>query len=208
MDDSFSPNEIFNSEKKVRLTVRYTAFVSFSITLFILVVVITSVLVASNTFVPEYLGIQILLLFLGGLALWGPVALVVLAFNWNMVVFSSEGIKFCGLTRRMFFKWKDIRSCSLRYERETKTNYNGKKTWVVSRILIFRLTPLEGEIQSMPIPYKPKLRFIFRDKKEEKTFIAFIQSIVDSFTIEPKDKIGDSKNSPSEYNYSWVLREE
>lgn len=201
MDNLFSQNEIFNSEKKVRLTVRYNGFVGVSITIFIIVVVITSALVVSNSFTPGYLGIQILLLFLGGLALWGPPALLALALDWNMVVLSSDGIKFCGLTKRMFFKWKDIRSCSLRYERETKTNYNGRKIWVVSRILIFRLTPLEGDIQSMPIPYKPKLRFIFREKKEEKAFIAFIQSIIDSFTIEPK-------GNQSKFNYHWVIREE
>ncbi len=199
MDNSFSSNKNLKSGKKVKITQRYAVFVYFSISYYIIMAAIIITLVATKIFDPLYLGILISLMLIFGITCWVSASSVLIAIDWNMFVISSDGIKFCGLTRRRFFKWKNIRSCSLKYEREIRSNLNGRKSWVSKRILTFRLTPLEGEIQSMAISYKPKLRPIFRSKNEEEKFLALIQSIIECFAVEPV---------VNRDTYHWYLQEE
>jgi len=99
----------------------------------------------------------------------------------------------------VFFKWQDVRSCSLRYNRDNKTDYDGSASFQVDRILTFKVTHLEGEVQSISITFKNKLRYAFRGEKEEKVFREFIQNIVESFTIEPT---GYQRN----FKYQWVIQ--
>ena len=202
MDNSFAPNEVFSSEKKVRISQRYTKFGAISITYVIGVVVISAMIHSGASYVFANLElIEILYLILGLIGIWALLALATIPFDWNMVVLSSDGIKFSKLTKRVVFKWKDIRSCSLRYKRKNLPGDDGTVSFHVDRTLTFKVTPLEGEGQSISIKFPGKLRFVFREEKEEEKFRGYIQSIVEGFTIE-------SEGYQSMFKFHWVIREE
>lgn len=200
MDNSFSPNEIFVSEKKVRITQRFTKFVAVSFVFVIGVIIIAAVLNSSASYVFAKLDLNdILSLFGGLLGIWALLALGTLPFDWNMVILSSDGIKFCRLTKRTFFKWQDIQSCSLRYIKRHDTDHEGTASMYSIRTITIKVTPFEGEAQSMSVTFQPKLCFVLRDEKEEAKFREYLQSIVEGFIIEHERKQGV-------FNYHWVIR--
>ncbi len=202
MDNSITTNEIFSSEKKVRITQRYTKFVAVSITYVIGVIFIAAILNASASYVFASLDMIEIIYLIGGLfGIWALLALATLPFEWNMVVLSSDGIKISRLSKRVIYKWENIRSCSLRYKKENLRDNDGTVSFHFERTLTFQVTPLEGEVQLISIKFPKKLRYAFRGEKDEAKFREFIQSIVEGFTIEPKGE-------HSMFNYNWVIRGE